>query len=287
MIYRNMITLNLNGISLENEIVLKSRFYPWWEPSLNLNNFLDISLIKNSKVIITTRIDNFLDFWNLLSLLSSLKQLSCIVEYLIIPYFPGWRQDKIEEGLPYTLELYRDILSEFKINNIITFDLHSNKAFNILKEKFNITNISNFDIWKEEIKKESINNLIILWPDKWSESKLKEYKDILWINVYFWNKLREQGKVKKIEIDSTQFNNNSEIIIIDDICDWGATVIELAKKLSNFNLKLFVTHGIFSKGFEELNKYFKEIKTTNSKNSNITMLDSVDLKKLIHKIISN
>ncbi len=55
--------------------------------------------------------------------------------------------------------------------------------------------------------------------------------------------------------------------ISDDICDGGASFIHAAKALKEKNcgdLYLFVTHGIFSKGFDELNKYFKKIYTTNS-----------------------
>jgi ribose-phosphate pyrophosphokinase len=43
------------------------------------------------------------------------------------------------------------------------------------------------------------------------------------------------------------------MLIVDDICDGGRTFIELAKVLREFEpseIILYVTHGIFSKGFE-------------------------------------
>jgi ribose-phosphate pyrophosphokinase len=53
---------------------------------------------------------------------------------------------------------------------------------------------------------------------------------------------------------------------VDDICDGGRTFIEISKALDGYQgeLYLFVTHGIFSKGFEELFKHFTKIYTTNS-----------------------
>lgn len=62
-------------------------------------------------------------------------------------------------------------------------------------------------------------------------------------------------------------------IIIDDICDGGATFVGIAKAVraqyvDNVNypppLGLYVTHGIFSKGFGDLNEYFNHIYTTDS-----------------------
>lgn len=44
-----------------------------------------------------------------------------------------------------------------------------------------------------------------------------------------------------------------KLLIVDDICDGGRTFIELAKLLRAFNpasITLYVTHGIFSKGFD-------------------------------------
>ena len=57
-------------------------------------------------------------------------------------------------------------------------------------------------------------------------------------------------------------------VIIDDICDGGRTFVELAKVIkenqSDAKIYLIVTHGIFSAGFNDLNKFFEKIFTTNS-----------------------
>ena len=56
-------------------------------------------------------------------------------------------------------------------------------------------------------------------------------------------------------------------LIVDDICDGGRTFTDLAKKLNDKGAKelyLFVSHGIFSKGYDELLGHFNVIGTTNS-----------------------
>jgi len=274
-----MIILNLNWINLKNEILLKSRFYPWGEPSINLNDFIDINLLKNKEVIISTRIENFLDFWLIIGLLSSLKQLNCGVYNLIIPYLPWCRQDKKEDGLPFTLELYRDILASYNIKEITTYDIHSEKAFFLFNEKIKIRNITNFEIWKDIIifEKNKRNELLIIWPDEGSKNRLKEYNEKLNIEIKYWEKIRNNWLVTNLEIQDLNIENK-KIIVLDDICDWGKTVIELAKKINSKNLTLIITHWIFSKGVDELFKYYKKIITTNSRKTNFDKVKYYDLK---------
>ena len=70
-------------------------------------------------------------------------------------------------------------------------------------------------------------------------------------------------------------NCNTDFIIIDDICDGGATFINIAVKIKEYfdnqdyngyqpKIYLIVTHGIFSKGVSELSNYFDGIYCTNS-----------------------
>ena len=53
-----------------------------------------------------------------------------------------------------------------------------------------------------------------------------------------------------------------DIIIVDDICDGGGTFNGLAEELLKYrpnNLRLAVTHGLFTKGMEELTANFQQI----------------------------
>jgi len=96
------------------------------------------------------------------------------------------------------------------------------------------------------------------------------------------------GKIIRTEVPGLDDTSGSKnFVICDDICDGGRTFIEIAKAIQYnrpkeiFNDKIYlcVTHGIFSAGFEELEKYFKAILTTNSvkEDSFYTQSESVKL----------
>ena len=70
-----------------------------------------------------------------------------------------------------------------------------------------------------------------------------------------------------------------DCIIIDDICLGGRTFINIAQELKKKNcgkLYLYVSHGIFNKGLDELYKYFDIIYTTDS----ICTLEETDKLKV-------
>jgi len=80
------------------------------------------------------------------------------------------------------------------------------------------------------------------------------------------------GKLSKTVIP--EIPKGKDLVIIDDLCDGGNTFINIAKEIEKQqqrwseeekgNIYLIVTHGIFSRGFQELEKYFTGIFTTNS-----------------------
>jgi ribose-phosphate pyrophosphokinase len=97
---------------------------------------------------------------------------------------------------------------------------------------------------------------------------------------YIYNSGRKNFKVIQCNKKRNVSNGNIEgfevfsgdlqglpCFITDDICDGGASFIHAAKALKEKNagdLYLFVSHGIFSKGFDELKEYYTRIFTTNS-----------------------
>lgn len=75
------------------------------------------------------------------------------------------------------------------------------------------------------------------------------------------------GEIEKLEVYSNDLQNLPNIIV-DDIADGAGSFIFCVKELQKIkgykNSYLIVTHGIFSKGFAELNQYFDGIYCTNS-----------------------
>jgi ribose-phosphate pyrophosphokinase len=76
------------------------------------------------------------------------------------------------------------------------------------------------------------------------------------------------GNILYTDVPGIDQHNKIKYVIVDDICDGGRTFIEISKTIHNVRptaeIYLVVTHGIFSSGYDELNKYFSGIFTTNS-----------------------
>jgi len=53
-------------------------------------------------------------------------------------------------------------------------------------------------------------------------------------------------------------------LIIDDICDGGGTFMGIAQEVYALPLGLYVTHGIFSRGFDKLKECFTRIYASDS-----------------------
>lgn len=92
--------------------------------------------------------------------------------------------------------------------------------------------------------------------------ELTENKELLFVS-YNRKFLQEYDRIisAKEDIDI----QDKEVLILEEF--YSESIVELAKALNAKGAKavyLYVTHGIFSKGFEELNKYIDHIYTTNS-----------------------
>lgn len=238
------------------------------------------SIITQSGIInIISNIINSDDIMYLLLFVDAIRRIdSSYVIHLYIPYFPYSRQDRVcNYGDPFSLYVMANLINGLNCNSVTVYDAHSDVLRSLVK---NIVIIQNYYfILKSELKKKIIDeHLVIISPDKGAEEKINtlynEFKKEtgFQFDILYANKVRctETGKI--IETCITGGFNGKNCIIIDDICDGGATFIEIAKILKEKCNKLYlcVTHGIFSKGFNELDKYFDEIYCSNDLFGNLS-----------------
>ena len=101
--------------------------------------------------------------------------------------------------------------------------------------------------------------------DNLAKELSKQYE----VNVIQCHKKRnvKTGEIEKLEVFSDNLNG-LPCIIVDDIADGANSFIFCVKELQKIkgykNSYLIVTHGIFSRGFNELLNYFDGIYCTNS-----------------------
>ncbi len=249
------ITLDLENTTFESgtqEVTIKSR----------LNSFKDLELIIcANQALIELGVQN------------SAFMLKGINLYT--PYFLGARSDRkfLNGQSNYLKTVICPIINSQNFSRVTILDPHSDVLEACIN---NFQKKSNVDFASTAIKYYVKGELTLISPDAGALKKIYDVsKAIDCKSVIVANKLRdmETSKIIRTEVpglDDTPGSRN--FVICDDICDGGRTFVEIAKAIrdirpkSIFNDKIYlcVTHGIFSAGFEELEKYFEAILTTNS-----------------------
>lgn len=253
--------------------------YEWGEPQLRTD------------VQIKARLNNFKDLELIICATKSLRQLEIVNITLYVPYFLGSRSDrKFEEGSNnYLKDVICPIINSLKFESVTVLDPHSDVLEACLN---NFKKVDNFSLVKWALNTYQFDNkkksgsyyedFILISPDAGANKKIFKVAEQIGYtgDIITCSKSRDvDGKLSKTEVPLWDWNddgetiyknncNNKDFIIIDDICDGGATFINIAKEIKNnldkSKIYLIITHGIFSKGFKELNKYFDGIYCTNS-----------------------
>lgn len=240
-------------------------------------------------VQIKSRLNNFKDLELIICAVVSLRNLGVKEIHLYVPFFLGSRSDRqFEEGSNnYLKQVICPIINSLKLDSITVLDPHSDvleACLNNFKKVDNLSLIKSsirgiYDDCTKEISPDGEGKFILISPDAGANKKIFKIAEQIGYtgDVITCSKSRdEQGHLSKTEVPITREHLNKDLIIIDDICDGGATFINIAKEIRNKqnefkmlgyqynNTYLIVTHGIFSKGFKELNQYFDGIYCTNS-----------------------
>lgn len=126
-----------------------------------------------------------------------------------------------------------------------------------------------------KLKQDINDRFILIAPDGGSLKKIYKLAEQIGYkgDIITCSKDRDtNGNLTKINVPINTAAGAIDYVIVDDILDGGATFINIAKKIKEIQetqphkskIYLIVTHGIFSKGFEELSKYIDGIYCTNS-----------------------
>lgn len=253
---------NFTPYGTENNIDYNFFTFSGGEPHIKI-----ISKLENVvEVTITHRIQSFNDMGTLLLATNALKSMGIIKLHMVLPYFPAARQDRLMvSGEPLSVKVYTDIINAQNFESVTVFDPHSEVTPALLNNCKVIDNHT----FIEQIIQQLSDDLLLISPDGGALKKI--YKVAAYLQNYEVIECSKSRNVKtgqltgfKVYADDLQ---GKDCLIVDDICDGGGTFLGLAKELkakNAGNLYLAVSHGIFSKGFDELEKYFTKIFTTDS-----------------------
>lgn len=246
----------------KNSITHKSFLFAGGEPHIKITDGFNIA----EPVTITQRINSFNDLGLICITVDALKRMGVKEINLFIPYFPAARQDRVMvPGEPLSVKVYADVINAMALASVTVFDPHSEVTPALLN---NCVTVSNHQFIQEVISKIG-TEVKLISPDGGALKKIYKVSEFLGgAEVVECSKSRDvkTGKLSGFKVYSDDLAG-ADCLIVDDICDGGGTFIGLAEALKAKNagkLYLAISHGIFSKGFDELGKYFEQIFTTDS-----------------------
>lgn len=245
-----------------DSIKFESFTFSGGEPHIKILS--DIRL--DTSITITTRIRSFNDIGLLMIAVDALRRLYIKSIDLFMPYMPAARQDRVMiKGESLSVKVYADIINRLNFEQVMIFDPHSEVTPALLN---NCKVISNHRFIREVVKGID-SEVILISPDGGALKKIYKVSEFLGgLPVVECSKKRnvKNGQLEGFKVYVDDLKGKS-CLIVDDICDGGGTFIGLAKELKQKNagdLYLAVSHGIFSRGTDELNTHFTKVYTTDS-----------------------
>lgn len=166
---------------------------------------------------------------------------------------------RFEENQSFDLQVVSRFINALQFDSVEIFHPHSDVAPALIH---NARIISHFE-WVEKAYSE-IGKPVLVSPDAGAYKNTFKLAEILGAELVASNKVRLNGE-PHIEVQGNVTGLNC--LIVDDLADGGRTFIQLAQKLKDLGavkVFLYVSHGLFSYGFEELEKVLDGIYCTNS-----------------------
>lgn len=252
----------------KSAILYEKRKYPDGQQDIIVNT--NIPSGKLSLVTIKSRFNSFVDLELILCTTKALRRLGVERVALWLPYLLGARSDRHfqDGGTSYLVDIIAPLLNLHNYSAIYVKDIHSDVAAACIT---NLGSIDNTNVVRDGMDHFKLKYFKLTSPDAGAHKKIYETAR----NIGYTGRIVQCEKVRNMktgEIGQTVVPLAKEeyepLVIVDDICDGGRTFVEIAKNVRaqgyQNDMYLIVTHGIFSKGFEELGKYFKGIHCSNS-----------------------
>ena len=218
---------------------------------------------------ITHHIRNSDDIMALLLLTDAMRRDNATNIALTLPYVPYARQDRVMQGgEALGIKVFCDLINAQNYRSVTIWDPHSDVTPALL----NNCQVIGQEVIVSNNKSSLGSDSILVCPDAGARKKIfkvAEYGGFE--DIVFADKVRDvrTGKITGTSISSwpAVWDQDRDHLIVDDICDGGYTFLELAKTLRargvRGKIKLYVTHGIFSKGLSPFMGVIDEIYTVN------------------------
>ena len=233
-------------------------------------------IIENKTVYITWLYESDQELFSLLCISKNIKEhFPWLQQALVMPYIPNARFDRVKEPDEcFTLKYFAEIINSLGFVRVIVTDPHSDVSTALIDHVEVIRGASYItQTCCKVLKAESSKNLVIYFPDSGSLKRYSEFVSDDYPIVYgIKNRDWKTGEILGIEIhgDTDKLDENTAILMIDDICSKGGTFYYGSKELNKYGCKdmyLYVTHcenTILDGELLKADSLFKKVFTTRS-----------------------
>jgi len=199
--------------------------------------------------------DNLME---LFLLIRACKRASAKKITAVIPYFGYARQDrKTEERGPISAADIAMLLENAGADQIITLDLHCGQIQGFF-QNISVDNLMTNIVFVPYIERKNLENLVVIAPDAGALARAKNFiEGLSQYNIKAQLSMIVKQPSSREVLEKLYLIGdvkNCDVVIIDDMCDTGVTLIQTAKELKKKGAnKVFacITHPVFSKNFIE------------------------------------
>ena len=183
-----------------------------------------------------------------------------VVSQLTIYCLIAQRSDRrFNENESFDLKVVARFINSLKFDKVEILHPHSAISLALID---NAVAIDHFQYVQQAYN--TIGNPVLVSPDAGAYKTTHHIAELLNADLVPSNKVRVDG-APQISIQGDV--NDKDCLIVDDLADGGRTFKFLAKALKDQGASkvfLYVTHGQFNYGFEELKEYIDHVYCTNS-----------------------
>lgn len=233
-------------------------------------------IIENKTVYITWLYESDKELFSLYCISESIREnFPQLQQALMMPYIPNARFDRVKDSCEcFTLKYFAEIINGLDFVRVIVTDPHSDVSTALINHVEVVRGASYItQTCSKVLKTEPSRNLVIYFPDSGSLKRYSEFVSDDYPIVYgIKNRDWKTGEILGIEIhgDTDKLDENTAILMIDDICSKGGTFYYGSKELNKYGCKdmyLYVTHcenTILDGELLKEDSLFKKVFTTRS-----------------------
>jgi ribose-phosphate pyrophosphokinase len=165
---------------------------------------------------------------------------------LHLPYLPYGRQDKeVSNHSTFALRTFAKLLNAMNFQIVTCLDPHSDMAGKLIRNFEAQYPVSEIITLFDDLGAD-----LVCYPDS---GAVKKYDPLLKLEHVIGSKLRNllTGKIESYDLIGDV--KKKKVLIVDDVCDGGATFIHLGNMLRErgaYDVNLYVSHGLFTSGVQ-------------------------------------